>query len=435
MKRIVLLGLMMLPIYSWCQTPIFEENFDGNGPGISAWTLIDNDHLTPAADVAFVTSAWVTYDWAPEDEPENLCALSTSWYDPSGQADDWLISPPISLPEGTVYLNWIASSLNSSFPDGYQVWVSSTAGTTIADFDQMIFQISGENFGPTERNASLDAYAGTTIRFAFVNNSDDMVALAVDDIKVLAGIMPYECEVIAGVSAEPITYIQFGGMTNSSTPDSEEFYTSYLEDEALVVELEQGGTYPINLQGNSVGDYTNFFTVFIDWNQDGRYDAPNERYDVGSITDSNGADGIQALMDDESVPEIVVPENATLGSTTMRVVKYYDEMVESACSFVLDDWYGEVEDYRVTVTAMSAPGFNRDAFKAYPNPVKDKLELVYTSELSQMDVYNLVGQKIATQKISGTQSAVDLSFLSPGAYIVKVTAQDQSNTAIRILKK
>ena len=41
---------------------IFQENWDGNGPGIMAWTIIDGDGNTPAEPVNYMTDGWVVVD-------------------------------------------------------------------------------------------------------------------------------------------------------------------------------------------------------------------------------------------------------------------------------------------------------------------------------------------------------------------------------------
>lgn len=42
----------------------FTEDFDGSGPGIGAFTLIDQDARTPAPEVDFITNAWNAIDLA-----------------------------------------------------------------------------------------------------------------------------------------------------------------------------------------------------------------------------------------------------------------------------------------------------------------------------------------------------------------------------------
>ncbi len=67
-------------------------------------------------------------------------------------------------------------------------------GNTVSDFTVELFSTGGENAAWITRNANLTAYSGTTIRVAFVNNSNDKFVLLVDNISVqLAPTSPPDC--------------------------------------------------------------------------------------------------------------------------------------------------------------------------------------------------------------------------------------------------
>ncbi len=55
---------------------------------------------------------------------------------------------------------------------------------TVADFTVQLYSTTAENSTWTSREVALGAYAGQTVRIAFVNNSNDMYVLLVDNIKV-----------------------------------------------------------------------------------------------------------------------------------------------------------------------------------------------------------------------------------------------------------
>ncbi|HET8838329.1 MAG TPA: choice-of-anchor J domain-containing protein [Flavobacteriaceae bacterium] len=190
MKKITLLTFALLAVFTLnAQTTMFEEDFDGSGPGISSWTLIDNDGLTPATDVSFITDAWNAIDRDGADggfggPAGNFAAMSTSWYTPPGTADDYLISPAIDLTSATsATLQWDAKAQDAAFPDGYEVLVS-TSGTDIADFTDVLFSIPAETSTYSTRTEDLSTYLGQTIHIAWRNNSTDKFILIVDDISV-----------------------------------------------------------------------------------------------------------------------------------------------------------------------------------------------------------------------------------------------------------
>jgi hypothetical protein len=165
-------------------TTVFAEDFEG-GVLPANWLIADEDGNTPNAEVAFVDAAWIVTD---ELEPtENLAAYSTSYYTPAGAADDWLITPQINLGTSAA-LRWRAQAFLGSFPDGYEVRIS-TAGTAIADFEAnaALFAVAAEESGGYALRTvdlALAGYANQAVHFAFRNNSNDQFILMVDDVRV-----------------------------------------------------------------------------------------------------------------------------------------------------------------------------------------------------------------------------------------------------------
>lgn len=159
---------------------IFQEDFDNGMP--ANFTLLNVDNLTPAANVAYVTSAWIVREDFV-NLPEDSIAVSTSWYTPSGISDDWMITPQISLTTNNI-LSWEASALDVNFPDGYQVLISTTTPTTAA-FTSLL-TIPAENTTWTSRSIDLQAsgYSNQNVYIAFRNNSNDQFLLFIDDILV-----------------------------------------------------------------------------------------------------------------------------------------------------------------------------------------------------------------------------------------------------------
>lgn len=92
-----------------------------------------------------------------------------------------------------------------------------------------------------------------------------------------------------------------------------------------------------------------------------------------------------------------------------------------------------MDDFKIEST-LSAPSFNTADFKAYPNPVKNFLNLSYTQDISDVAVFNLLGQQVLTKKVNATESQIDMSNLSQGTYLVKVTVGDQVKT-VKVMKQ
>lgn len=84
--------------------------------------------------------------------------------------------------------------------------------------------------------------------------------------------------------------------------------------------------------------------------------------------------------------------------------------------------------------SLGTESFDLNGFASYPNPVVDFLNLSYTKNITKVAVHNLVGQEIMTKTINATQSKIDMSNLSNGTYLVKVTVDGLEKT-LKVLKQ
>lgn len=70
----------------------------------------------------------------------------------------------------------------------------------------------------------------------------------------------------------------------------------------------------------------------------------------------------------------------------------------------------------------------------YPNPVKDMLFVKSEKEFTSYSIYNMAGQMISSQKISGTAS-VNVSRLPVGNYLLKLTDKNGNVENTQFMKK
>jgi len=94
---------------------------------------------------------------------------------------------------------------------------------------------------------------------------------------------------------------------------------------------------------------------------------------------------------------------------------------------------GVVFDLTLTC-ALSNTSIDESKFEYYPNPVKNTLNLSYNQEISNVEIFNLMGQKVSSQAINSNQGQVDMSNLSNGVYLVKVSSNNQVKT-FRVIKE
>ncbi|MBL7982253.1 MAG: T9SS type A sorting domain-containing protein [Flavobacteriales bacterium] len=224
---------------------------------------------------------------------------------------------------------------------------------------------------------------------------------------------------------EPITRMVLAGVDHSSTEDpSAPAHEFFLDVE---VTMNAGASYPISLEGYTGGEYINHFTVFVDFDQDGEFNTTSEMFEIGSIENSTGLDGQAATG------TIVVPTDAALGVTRMRIIKSASgSPVEPCWSYE----FGQVEDYTVNIADIGTGTFEntRLAFTAFPNPATEQLRITATDEIDMVVLFNVHGQEVLRQTVLGRTGVIDIAALSNGVYTLRAIGKDASHV-ISVVKQ
>lgn len=83
---------------------------------------------------------------------------------------------------------------------------------------------------------------------------------------------------------------------------------------------------------------------------------------------------------------------------------------------------------------LSTVDIDNASFSAYPNPVKDVLNLSFTQNISQVAVYNLLGQQVVVMDMDSNKGQIDMSNMPSGTYLVKVATENAVKT-IKVFKQ
>ncbi len=180
-KHLLSIGFIGLLAQAEAQTQVYLEDFNNGIP--ATYTIMDNDGLTPNQATADFADAWISLP-DPLDSTDTIVG-STSFFDPAGTADRWLITPQITLGTYGNFVNWHGRSDDPSFPDGYFVLASRT-DTQLASFTDTVAVINAELATWTVNSASLSdaGLDGETVHLAFVNRTFDGFKLYLDSISV-----------------------------------------------------------------------------------------------------------------------------------------------------------------------------------------------------------------------------------------------------------
>ncbi len=186
---------------------LFEDNFNNMAESLVTWLRYEGDHNTPLASM-------MEFEFDADNQPWNLsirdnessedrCAASHSLYSPSGQSDDWMLTPQIVMPsEGNITLQFDAQGYNPNKQDVLKVyvfeedWVIAALNSEWMEdvktksvlLDEITLspganqdQIDGEW---THYSYDLSKWLGKNIYIAFANQNRNQSMMFLDNVKV-----------------------------------------------------------------------------------------------------------------------------------------------------------------------------------------------------------------------------------------------------------
>jgi hypothetical protein len=144
---------------------------------------------------------------------------------------------------------------------------------------------------------------------------------------------------------EWIRGVTLAALGNTSTTCGTAGYTSYTTNAALTTNLSQGATYPVTLDLR-VNAASSAAGIWIDYDHSGTFDAAEY-----TLIGTGPATGFAAL-NLSLTGNVTIPANALTGPTRLRVRSNNGGVVGNQACF--NNYFGEVEDYLVTIVAPTA---------------------------------------------------------------------------------
>jgi hypothetical protein len=332
-----------------------------DNPANTGWTWVqatfntnvgNNDEFQANLPAIAAGTYYVASRWRLNNGPFTYGGYNGPWNGTGNNSIELILTPnptqcatpvlPADAATGVAYpvanLSWTAPTTGPT-PTGYQVWF----GTNPAALT---------NIGTaTTTNVNITGLTANTVYHWQIIPTSTVGGTATGCVvrsftTQLSPFNPY-CEVPAFTSAiEPITLVDFAGINNTlpnTVLTAANGGISHVNNIPVSGNVTMGQSYAMTLKGNTDGNFTNNFRVFIDWNQDGDFADPGETFNAGTILNSTGLDAIQALSN------IAVPMTALPGATRMRVKKLFGTTnLENPC---LSGGYGQIHDYTLNVQA------------------------------------------------------------------------------------
>lgn len=331
--------------------------------------------------------------------------------------DDFIWEPvptaaPVCVSDLNVDINSDCGNYPSTFSwsavpgaDFYMLTISTTSGQGIpvnignvtsyvmeGDFGTTYFYtlVAGNSFGP----------AIGCVEGSFTTYADGCHCLSVPS--------SIDGDGIGAVSINDFDFI--------STADS---YTDFSSDQDVT--LSQGAV--VNVQLTFATGYTYDTNIWIDLNDNYIFET-SELLQSGMSTNANPTDLIMSFT---------LPADASLGTHRMRIGSADSGQEEPDACF--NGSYGVTLDFQVVVQdPLSTGQFNQNVYRVYPNPVKDLLHVNATQNITNVAVYNLIGQQVLLMNMNANKGQVDMSQLATGTYLVKVNTADAVKT-IKVIKE
>ena len=218
------------------------------------------------------------------------------------------------------------------------------------------------------------------------------------------------------------TRVVFNTIDNASAKPAA--YSDYTD---ISTGVKADEIHDLTVQVNTDGDYTVHTLVWIDWNQDCDFDDANEEYDLGTaINETN-------LPTTESPLSIIIPSDALLGSTTMRVSTRYS-LDPTSCMTGED---AEVEDYTVEVldATASIKDVSFEGFNLYPNPSNGNFNLQFETASTapvKLQLFDLTGRLVREMQFSNVAArfseSISFKNTAKGLYLLKIKNGSKQTT-------
>lgn len=358
-----------------------------------------------------IPSVCGTYDYGEtEDYTVNISASVPDTEAPTAPTN----LTAAKVEQTTLSLNWVASTDNVKVT-GYNVYKGST-----------------KIISPTSNTAEVTGLTAATNYTFYVKALDatgnESATSNVINVTTANNQIDYCKSSGNRTTYEWIDYVSFGGMSNTTIADG-----GYGDYTSKVATVTKGSTSKIVFSaGFNSSAYTEFWTLWIDYNHDGTFDT-NEKVASGS---SSSSDNLSA--------DITIPSDAVLGNTRMRIsMKYNSE--QTACESFED---GEVEDYTVNIIEDNVNSNSNSISDSYakplgyeiaeqvdifPNPASDFIQVrLANSKNLSYEIISHTGQVVKSGSVG--DGKIIVASLKSGIYLININ-DGQKIVSTKLIKE
>lgn len=225
----------------------------------------------------------------------------------------------------------------------------------------------------------------------------------------------------SGTTVEEITEVNFADVNITNANAS----LILIDKTASVAQVSINQTYTVEVFGNTAGPFDTDIVAFIDWNGNELLDDAGEIYEVGTLSNSTGSDGISVSLD------ITVPEDVQAGETRIRITKIFTDedsvAIIDPCAISFNPFdqgvfpgFGQALDFTLNVETLSTGDFNASSVSIYPNPVTHTLHI--ENELVTFEGFTItdIAGRIIQNILNPTSQELNVTDLQSGVYFLSI---------------
>lgn len=208
------------------------------------------------------------------------------------------------------------------------------------------------------------------------------------------------CESIGNTWSIWLDHVQLGTIDNMSGDND-----GYADNSDQSTELITGQGYTITLTPYLGFPIIAYYTIWMDFDRDGQFSAPDELVFSGS-------------SDQIMEGTLTVPIGAPEGSVRMRIVMSANEPVMSGCS-VYD--FGETEDYCIALTVGTGVAeVDGGEVAVFPNPADAAVSFTAPGGTADLLVLDGAGRQVARQALVNGRLTLATTGWSEGLYVYRL---------------
>jgi len=317
-----------------------------------------------------------------------------------------------ACPSTSIYLS--IGGLTTQIGYTYQ-WQSSATGTTWANITgatSATYTATGQTAATYYRVLVGCSYAGTG-------------SAAVPSAQLQIAQSPFAncyCTIVSTGTNEYIKSVTLPGapgFTNATGANSASGYGDFTANSAYTTTLNRGATanLSVTVRSNNTGSQGG---LWVDYDQNGVFDA--SEYTLVGSSSLTATDVVFPVA-------LAVPATALSGPTRMRV-RWRNSAFTSAdaCVSGATAWYGETEDYLVTLSATplaTTSGASAARLALFPNPTQAVTTLSGAEAGATVQVLDVLGRAVLSVKADAAgKAALALpTSLAKGVYVVRTGQQ------------